>query len=203
MQIPIIFVIFIIFIAWLQYEIKKTSRLSNKSSDEFWQNESDANISRKKDISNLDYIKLNIDLLPLADNHDSTINSYRDKIVSLVDKKIINLSSFNNTQLKQKYGAANLPFLTDYDNNYMVLVSILQKWAERLYQSGDTSSATHVLEYAVSCSTDVTNTYRLLSKIYKEQGEIEKLDTLINTLSELKIRDKNKLIGELNLVSNS
>lgn len=201
MQVPAMLIILLIFIVWLQYNIKKSSRLSKKSSEEFWQHEADANVSRRRDITNLDYITLNMDMLPIADHPDTTINSYRDKITSLADKKIINLSSYSNTQLKLEYGAANLPFLTEYDNNYMILASFLQKWGERLYQNGDTLDAIKVLEYAVSCSTDVPNTYRLLSKIYKEQDDIDKLDILIDKLSNLNIRDKESLIEELNRLS--
>lgn len=89
MRLLIIFGIVIIFVLWLNYEIRKNNRLSKIKSEEFWAKEAQANMTRKTDISNLDYIKIPIDKLPLDDNPDDTINSYRDTILSQSDKKYL------------------------------------------------------------------------------------------------------------------
>lgn len=189
--------IVIIFVLWLNYEIRKTNRLSKKGTEEFWKKESRANKTRKADISNLDYIKVPYEKLPLKDNPDETINSYRDTILSQSEKKILNLSSFSNTELKLKYGASNINLLAEYDNNYTILVSILQKWGERLYQLGYHKEALAVLETAVECKTDVRKTYELLAKIYMEQGSPDKISLLMDTISLLNVRDKESLLLNL------
>lgn len=189
--------IVIIFVLWLNYEIRKTNKLSKKNSEEFWKREAQANMTRKADISNLDYIKIPFDKLPLSDTPDDTINSYRDTILSQSGKKILNLSGFSNTDLKLKYGTANINQLSEYDNNFTVLVSILQKWGERLYQQGYRTEAQAVLEAAVECKTDVHKTYELLADIYVEQGTPEKIDLLINSLTNINVRDKENLISNL------
>jgi len=202
MRLLIIFGIVIIFVLWLNYEIRKNNRLSKIKSEEFWAKEAQANMTRKTDISNLDYIKIPIDKLPLDDNPDDTINSYRDTILSQSDKKILNLSSFSNTDLKLKYGAGNLAQLSEYDNNFTVLVSTLQKWGERLYNQGYIKEALSVLEVAVECKTDVSKSYELLAKIYAEQGAPDKIDSLVEALSHVNIWNKENLLIKLQNIKN-
>ncbi|HPU63185.1 MAG TPA: hypothetical protein PK304_03435 [Mobilitalea sp.] len=192
------FGIVIIFVLWLNYEIRKNNRLSQKSSEEFWEKETKANMSRKTDISNLDYIRIPYEKLPLNDTPDDTINSYRDTILSQSDKKILNLSGFSNTELKLKYGAANLSKLSEYDNNFTILVATLHKWGERLYQHGFHNEAVAVLEVAVECKSDVRKTYELLAQIYKTQGAPDKIDNLIDALNSINITDKENLVLKLN-----
>jgi hypothetical protein len=197
MPIPILMSVVLVFVIWLQYEIRKSSRSSKKSADKFWRMEASANLTRRVDISGLDYITVRTDMLPLSDLPDQTINSYRDTIVNLAGRKAINLSDMTNTELKLRYGAANLKELTEYDNNYTALVSILHKWGERLYAQGYKNEALSVLEYAVMCITDVGKTYILLSEIYKELNTPEKIDPLTDILPYTKIQRKDELIDEL------
>lgn len=189
--------IVLIFVLWLNYEIRKNSRLSKKNMEEFWKKEAKANQTRKADISNLDYIKVPIDKLPLADTPDQTINSYRDTILSLSGKKVLNLTGFSNTELKLKYGASNINLLSEYDNNYTMLVAILQKWGERLYSQGYKREALSVLETAVECKTDVPKTYELLADIYIEQGSPNKINLLMDALSKTHVRNKESLLLNL------
>lgn len=186
-----------IFVIWLNYEIAKNNKLSNKGKDEFWKLESKSNQTRKADISNLDYISIPYDKLPMEDNPDQTINSYRDTILSHSDKKILNLSGFSNTELKLKYGVSNIKLLIEYDNNYTVLVAILHKWGERLYMKGHHREALVVLEVALDCKTDVHKTFELLAKIYRSQGSHDKLNLLINKISSAPIRDKEVLLSKI------
>lgn len=196
--VPITLVLVIIFVLWLRYEIGKSNQNNRKSSDTFWELERKANSTRKVDISDLHFITVSLDKLPMADHQDSTINSYRDTILKLSDKQIFNLTGLTNTDLKLKYGAANLNILMDYDNNYILLVSILQKWGERLYSLGDVAKAVSVLEQAIMCQTDAIITYRLLVKIYRELNKPDKITNLINNIKDSTINRKKDILSELN-----
>lgn len=197
MQILVYFAILIIFALWLNYEIHKISRIDKKKNDLFWKNERLANLSRRTNITGLEYITIPLDTLPMSDMDDSTINSYRDIIRDLSDKLIVNLTGLTNTDLKLKYGASNLNRLSEYDNNYTILVSMLHKWGERLYNMGYVKEAITVLEYSVMCLTDVRKTYLLLAKIYMEQNTPEQIDPLLDILPFTKIARKEKLSEEL------
>jgi len=203
MPFPVSTLLIFIFIIWLQYEIRKSSRKSKLDSDAFWDKETKANTTRRKGIDNLEYLKLQLELLPMSDKEDQTLNSYRDTIRNLSDQRIINLTGVSNTDLKNKYGIANLNRLTEYDNNYAILVSMLQKWAERLYLKGFEEDALSVLEFAVSCNSDVNKTYLLLADLYKKRDSSEKINDLIQIVNSISIHDKDKLIQELNLTLRS
>jgi hypothetical protein len=203
MNLPVLFTIVIIFIIWLNYEIRKTSKRSTKDTDKFWDREKESNSRRRADISDLKYIIISTDQLPMSDNTDDTINSYRDTIIKLSGKKAINLSDITNTDLKLTYGVANINLLSEYDYTYTILVSILQKWAERLYEQGNRKDCISVLEYAITCYTDVTKSYKLLAELYVLENTADRIDELINLLPKTKIVDKDKLIEELTIIKNS
>lgn len=203
MTLPVLTALAIVFIVWINYEIHKNSKLSKEDTESFWNREKASNLIRRTDISNLDYITISTEQLPITDNSDSTINSYRDTILGLSGKKAINLSSFTNTELKLVYGTANINELTEYDNNYTILVSILHKWAERLYILGNIKEAISVLEYAVFCHTDVTKSYPLLAQLYKSANNSEEIQKLIDNIPTTLRHDQNKLILELNKIKNS
>lgn len=203
MQLFVNFSMLIIFVIWLFYEIQKSNRLSKKGTEEFWKKERLANLSRKADISGLDYITIPLVQLPMTDTDDPTINSYRDTISKLADMKIVNLTGYTNTDLKLKYGASNITSLSEYDNNYLILVSLLNKWGERLHQKGYAEAAINVLEFAVMCRTDVRRTYQLLATIYMEQHTPDKIDSLLDMISSTNIVRKDKLTEELIRIKNS
>lgn len=193
----------IIFVLWLNYEIGKNNRLSKKGKDAFWNKESQANQTRKTDISGLDYISIPVERLPMDDNPDPTVKSYRDTILSLSKKKILNLSGFLNTELKLKYGASNITLLTEYESNYNILVTALHKWGEYLYMNGNNKEALLVLEVAIDSKTDVHKTFELLAKIYRDQNSYDKISLLEDRISSAKIRDKDLLLSKLQELRNS
>lgn len=203
MEIIVNFGILIIFVFWLHYEMRKAARLSCKKSEEYWNKERSANLTRKSDINGLDFITISLNCLPMSDFDDPTINSYRDKILNLSGKKIVNLTGITNTELKLQYGAANINLLMEYDSNYTLLVSLLQKWGDRLYLKGYYTEAASVLEYAVNNHTDVKSTYILLAKIYNKQNSMEKINQLIEALPLSKVIHKDKLAEELHSIKNS
>lgn len=197
MILPVLTALVIVFIVWINYEIHKTSKVSKDDTEKFWNREKASNRNPRSDISSLDYIIITTEQLPISDSRDQTVNSYRDIICGLSGKKALNLSSYTNTELKFRYGAANIGLLTEYDNNYTVLVSILQKWAKRLIELGDQEASLAILEYALSCHTDVAESYLLLAKLYQQNSDSEKIAKLVEAVSDTPIRNKDALINKL------
>lgn len=202
MNIPVLTILILIFILWLQYEIRKSSKNSEAGKNEFWDKEKESNQTRRKDISGLDYLTISLSSLPMGDHEDDTLNSYRDTLRKMEGKKAINLSGQTNTDLKLEYGAANLNQLMEYDNNFISFVSMLHKWADRLYVKGYVDEAKDVLEYGVACATDVSKSYRLLAEIYYSRNSLSQIDHLIETIANTRITDKEKLIDELTAIKN-
>ena len=193
MRFPTFFAIFVTFLVWLSIKLRKT----NKKDDSFWQREAEANNVRKQTLDNLDYITIPIDSLPFFYGIDKNLEELQNTITSLSSCTIVNLSNYTNTELKLMYGPGNLADLTEYDQNFTLLVRTLHKWGEQLSALGYEKEAIQVLEYAVSVKSDVTAGYLLLGKLYLKQGQPQKLDTLLSAASSLDTLLKDSLIKQL------
>ncbi len=189
---------------------KRHSKMEKSMKEAFWKREEEANHTRRKSLDNLPYITIPLEELPLAchitddaaavrntgdaatvrNTDDAAANETiseecKEILRSLSTRKIVNLTGYTNTDLKLSYGTANITCLTEYDQNYTLLVSTLQKWAEVLYRGGAKKECRQVLEYAVSIGTDVSHTYFLLADLYDEEGESDLKYSLIEKASEL------------------
>lgn len=189
---------------------KRHSKMEKSMKDAFWKREEEANHTRRKSLDNLPYITIPPEELPLAchitgdtadvrnTNNAAAVQNTGDAAAneaiseeckeilrSLSTQKIVNLTGYTNTDLKLSYGTANITCLTEYDQNYTLLVSTLQKWAEALYRGGAKKECRQVLEYAVSIGTDVSHTYFLLADLYDEEGESDLKCSLIEKASGL------------------
>ena len=121
---------------------------------------------------------------------------------SLKDAPCVNLTGISNTDLKLRYGTANISKLTEYDQNYTMLVRSLQTCANALHKSGNDEYAREILEYAIDTGSDISASYDLLSDIYLSSGQTEKLPGLIKKAEGLNSLMKDhilRLLSEKNL----
>lgn len=141
---------------------------------------------RKKPLDDLNYIQIPFETLPfhiLTDNKQ--VQECIEQVHSLRDLKVVNLSEFTNTDLKLKYGTANITVLSEYDQNFTLLVRTLYKWGHLLYEAGYKEDALIPLEFAISIGTDVSGNYKLLATIYKEMGQLSKIQKLMVSADSL------------------
>lgn len=194
---------FIIFILWFNYERKKHEKIEEKRDSEFWQREHDANFTRRKNLDAIEYIKIPYDSFPMGKYADmEAISSCEQTLLDLKDKRILNLTGKTSTDLKLEYGVANLSLLTEYDENYILLVRTLQQYADALCTPGYTEDALPVLEYAVNIGSDIKATYTLLADIYYKQGLYDKISELIACAEKLDSLMKQPIINALNELLN-
>ena len=176
----------IVFCIWLAYEIRKHNKKNKKVLDSFWEKEQKANATRAKSLDGLNYIEIpesvyNALPSPLPADLEDTAKLLQH----LKENKIVNLSHITNTDLKLKYGASNLDTLSAYDQNYITLLRVLQTLSDYHYEKGNLDTARTLLEFAVSAQSDNISTYKMLAKIYCDNGENTKLDYLISAASLL------------------
>lgn len=177
---------FVIFLVWFAYERSKNDKLAKKLNSEFWQRESQANFSRKKNMDTVSYITLPLDTFPIGKHTDNNdITNAEQILLSLSDKRMLNLTGKTATDLKLEYGAANLVLLDEYDENYISMVKALQQYAKGLHDTGHTEDAATVLEFAVSAGSDIKATYVLLANIYVSLNTPEKINDLTASAKEL------------------
>lgn len=182
---------------------RKTTSLFKRERESFWEKESLANSTRKKDLSNLHYITIPEKSLPFIETNDEIINSCHNNIRKLMSEQIVNLTGYTNTELKLEYGAANLNTLSKYDSNFTELCRVLNKWGSRLSELGYTFEACTVLEFAVSVLSDVSSTYKTLGRIYVQNGDSQKIDNLLNQAEKLNSLSKPVIIKALSELKDS
>ena len=189
-----IFIILTIYMA-----IRRTSamRAEQKLWDDFRKREQEANWTRKQDISNLAYIKLPLDALPLGKFEDEALASYERALIDLSTQPICNLNGISNTDLELRYGAANLNALSQCDTNYSTLVSLLANYGEKLFELSHPDEARQVLEYALSLGSDVGKTYDLLATIYEYEGQPGKIDALYESAKKITSIRRNSILRKL------
>lgn len=191
--------LFFPFVALFSFIIYISTKKSISLEDQkaaFLQREISANSTRRKNIDNMDYITIPFEKLPFLSNPSENIAYYEKKMRSLEGKRILNLGGISNTDLKLTYGAANLPLLTQYDENYLTLVTTCDRWGYALINEGYDSEALILLELAVEMGCDSSGIYSNLNMLYQARG-IDKTQYLIDKISSSNSSSKNIILNKL------
>ena len=192
------FASFIIFMFVFLINRKKADYKDSSIKQNYLEIERQANSTRKKSLENLDYIIIPFSTLPMdTASQDEVVSGCVKEIRELSEEKIVNFTGYTNTDLKLKYGTANITLLSVYDQNFTLLVRSLQDWAKRLFELGHTDECLNLLEFAVSIRSDISSTYYLAAKIYAKQGNMEKIAYLIQTAQNLNSAMKNPIVRTL------
>ena len=202
-MIPVFFIITILLILWIQYQKSRTDRSAAKASEAFWEKERLANTTRKKEISNLDFITVPVNTLPFPETDQEEISDIQKHLLALASSKIVNFTGISNTDLKLQYGAPNINILMEYDKNYLELVRSLYRYGKLLYDIDKKDEAAAILEYALSIKTDVSANYTLLATIYKEKNETFRINSVISCAEELTSMTKKALLENLMAIRDS
>lgn len=189
---------FIALILIISISIKRQNSNFKKKEDDFWARERQANSVRRKSLDGLNYIKIPLEAFPTHLLNDNTIvMDCIDTLESLTSQKIVNLTGWSNTDLKLEYGTANINILSEYDQNYTVLVRTLQKWADELLTAGFADEAAVLMEFATGTGTDIGRTYYQLSDYYASRGKWEQIDRLIQIAERLRSSNKETIVKHL------
>ena len=159
MPIPYFFSIFLIFIGWFAIKRAQAAKKERESKEAFWKKEEEANVTRRKDLSTLSYVKIPYKRLPFGLISSPEIKEQEDILRSLSGQDILNLSGISNTDLKLTYGAANLPVLSECDERFTSLCIALNQWGLLLNEATQEDAARQVFEFAVSAGSDIGATY--------------------------------------------
>lgn len=174
-----------------------SQRALKKQQDAFWEKEQRANQTRRQDISQLDYIRIPMDTFPFGQYADEQLASFENILKNLSSRQILNLTGISNTDLKLQYGAANLPVLSECDANFTTLAKTVASYGTRLAQLGHWQDAVHVLEFGIACKTDISKNYTQLGSLYREHGQSEKLEKLIQTVRDSDLLLKDSVLAQL------
>ena len=195
--------LFIIFLSVAAYYRKRATAQQKKVTEDFWNREDQANQIRRKDISNLPYITIPLEKFTIGISDDEELTDYENDLKTLASRKILNLSHQSNTDLKLAYGPANLPALSEYDQNYTTLLRNLVAYADCLIKNGFKAEAVPVLEFGISIDSDIRANYTLLAELYKEQGNASKIQELIDKAAALDSMMRSAILEQLHTLQNA
>ena len=187
----------ILILLWvLHHNLRKNHCSDKQTVTAYLDRESAANGTRRKDLTNLPYITVPFDTLPLDitlndEKKQLQISEYKKEIQNLSSERMLNLIGISNTELKEMYGPANLEVLTIYDQNYSRYIRTLQFFSECIYDEYPEKAAV-ILEYCITIGTDISGTYELLGRYYLEHNDKEHFLSLYD-----KIPAKDSLSGKL------
>lgn len=185
MRFPIFLPSILIFVVVYAIKRRHGDKKRQKVYDDFWERERQANMTRKKDISNLDYVPFSLERLPIGTYTDTILADYESTLQKLSETKCIDLSAYSNTDLKLLYGTANLTILSEYDENYHILTSTLQAYANRKLELNQLDDAICILEYAMELKLDSSTIYTQLATLYKDNGMEAKISSIISAVSTM------------------
>lgn len=195
--IPVFLIALIILCSILAWKRQKQTRAQEELNEAFLERERLANATRRQDISGLAYLPFDIHAIPDAPVSDPVLADCFEKMASLQDQKILNLSAYSNTDLKLMYGPANLNDLTLFDENYHLLSASLLSYAEKLAELGYEDSAVKTLEYAMSLSVDSSRIYLMLADLYEKQAAPEKIQDIRNALDSMDEPFRSRVLAKL------
>lgn len=193
-----LFLAVIIINIYLFVRRSQTNKSMSQIREDFWAREHKANLTTRKDLSDLDFIIIPMEDLPFdMETLNKELKSIQDEIIALSNQPMVNFTGLSNTDLKLKYGAANIKELIRWDTNFIALVTLLNEWGLYYYKQHQYNSARQIFEFAVDCKSDVSNTYILLANIYVQENISEKIDDLIQVAESLDSLAKNKILKSL------
>lgn len=165
---------------------------------DFLDKETRANNVRKQSLDSLSYINFTDKSVRLPEQAPNTrIESLCDTLKGLYFQKIVNFAGISNTDLKLTYGAANLPLLSEYDQNFTTLTRTLYDLAIELLAEGMHDEAKDLLEYGVGIGTDISGHYLTLANIYVESSDFDKITRLITAAENMHSLTKNSTVKKL------
>lgn len=148
--------------------MKSGSKKHENEMDEYFKREREADATPAKDISTLSYITIPIDTFPIGnfteDDDEETLSIIEDKILSLNEKPLLNLSGKTNTDLKLEYGAPNLKKMQEISDDFDEMEITLLDYSKALMEKGHYSECIPVLEFLVNKGSGMKTAKELLEE---------------------------------------
>lgn len=196
---PIFLICFIVFIIWARVKLKQNKSVISESDKQYWERETKANFARKRDISTLTCFIPDLSRIPFSENTDEKETTLSEELKTYAGGKMMNLSGYSNTDLKEMYGAANLDELSEYDQRFQLFLRALSDLGNHLFEMKDYARAKSIFEYSVEIGSDISTVYTNLGIIYAKAGQTEKIDDLLRLVEHSDFALKTSIIKKLSL----
>lgn len=203
MRIPIFFVFFIIIIVVSHIRANRSENNLDNSQKKFWEKEQASHYVRKHDISEDDYIKGHVELIPDFTEVDyenwskPSLYKTQEQLREVATKQMINLTGMLNSDVRLKYGTGQLDLIESLENNYNNYIQGLSLLGSELANLDRKEVGKTLLEEAIHAGSDVSHTYINLSDIYNDLEDIDALKALLKKSSQLNSVMKAKIMKHI------
>ena len=177
--------------------LKFTTKNIGKDTEKYIDREIRANMVRKKSLDNLNYITIPFETLPIEPYPNEKIAELFYNLKDLSNKTIVNLTGISNTDLKFAYGAANLPLLMEYDQNFTTLCTTLYELGCEYLSLEKSAEAKSVFNAAIDLGSDISGSYTELAKLYAKEGDYPQIQRLITCAEGIKSITRDLTISKL------
>lgn len=203
MAFPIVFIWFLIAIFIFRHHLRKNSKAQESLTNAFWEKEESSLVVRKKDLAPEDYIHPTLtadafrDLDYYKAHHIENQFRHAEYLTQLLEQPMVNFQHTTNTELRLHYGTAMITAIEAYENSFLAYTNTLFQLAKAVLEAGDHAFALLLLEEGIQVGTDNRGHFLLLAKIYKDNGEKEKLAQLLQKAKSLQSLTKEALLRDL------
>ena len=100
---PTVFILPLLVVLWIAYERRRTDRIRREATEQFWEKEQRANLTRKKDLSALDYIEIPVDTLPFPETGKEEITDLQKLLLHRLTKSELPLRQKTVTKKQREF----------------------------------------------------------------------------------------------------
>ena len=114
-----------------------------------------------------------------------------------MDKPMMDLSEYTNTDLKLAYGIGNFQTLSEYDETYQTFIQTLSALANAYLEVEDLTRAREVSRLCIDYDPKNRVAYLTLANAYKKEGNSHDLANLKQEIRQSPLPRKESLLREI------
>lgn len=164
---------------------KRARKKMEARSEAFLKREMEANTTRKKEIEPELFFTPDTSGLPFREyaENEKSLTRRQNNVKKYASKKMLRFKQpYNNTELKLRYGIANLENIIQYESNANAYIYALIEWSQALLDSPYHDDAETILQESIRLGSDYSKSYLLLISFYKEKKDYESIRVLRNII---------------------
>jgi len=181
--------------------VGKAGKKRDIETQKFLNDEHEANFARAHEIPDEMLYHPDINQLPDTDYGDNPeflkLNQAKQKVLSCAKSPMLRLNPpMKNIEIKQKFGAANLEKITNYETSYDQYIRLLTNFGEELIKLDLFEDAKKALNICIDMESLVSQPYLLLCDIYAKEKNITELNLLKNKVELTAIIAGDKILSK-------
>lgn len=166
---------------WIHIFSKSARKKMDVKFNTYLKREMQANVARKKEIDPAFFFVPDTSSLPFRDHaeNERPLTRRQNAVKKKSQQKMLRFDKkYSNTELKLRYGIANLESIILYEANGNAYIYALVEWGQALLDSPYHDDAEVVLQESIRLGSNYSKSYLLLISFYKQKNDRKKIMAL-------------------------